>query len=338
MAAGPAPGSGVEVDPMEGSNELRRSGGSSEEPLPAGPASAWSYPEAFSRNLGLISAAEQERVRASRVAVAGMGGVGGVDLVALARLGVGKFTIADADVFETRNSNRQYGATRSTIGRFKADVMRDIVLDINPEADVRVFRESIGPANADAFLEGADVLVDGIDAFEIDVRRLLFRKARERGIHALGAGPVGFSTVWVIFGPTGMTFDRYFDLSDRMDAVEKFVAYVAGMAPSLLQRKYMDLSYLDFANRTGPSAGLACHLASGVVAAEVMKILLRRGRVHLAPSYHQFDAYLGRFVRRRLVGGNRNPLQRAKRRWLVAYLRRQQRAAGGPARKELHAR
>lgn len=293
-----------------------------DKPLPQERTSAWSYTEAFSRNLGLVSSTEQEQLRKSRVAVVGLGGVGGVDLVALARTGIGKFTIADPDIFEMRNTNRQYGAMCSTQGRSKADVMCDIVRDINPEAEIRVFREPIGPANADAFLEGADVLVDGIDAFEIDLRRLLFGKARGLGIYALGAGPVGFSTVWVIFGPGGMSFDRYFDLSDRLNAVEKFVAYVVGMAPSGLQRKYMDLAYLDVANHTGPSAGLACHLASGVVAAEVLKILLGRGRVFTAPYCHQFDAYLGRMIRKRVIGGNRHPLQRIKRRWLINYIMR----------------
>lgn len=84
----------------------------------------WSYDEAFCRNLGLISPTEQQRLRNSRVAIAGMGGVGGIDMVALARMGIGKFTIADPDVFEIRNSNRQYGAMRSTNGQAKAEVMR----------------------------------------------------------------------------------------------------------------------------------------------------------------------------------------------------------------------
>lgn len=309
------------ADPMSFSPGVRSE-------APSAAAREWSYREAFCRNLGLISLAEQEQLRGCRVAVAGLGGVGGIDLVALARLGIGKFSIADPDVFETKNTNRQYGATLSAEGRWKADVMSAIVHDINPEAEIRVFREPLGAGNADAFLDGVDVLVDGIDAFEIDLRRLLFGKARERGIYALGAGPVGFSTVWVIIDPRGMSFDRYFDLTDRMDAVEKFVAYVVGMAPATLQRPYMDLAHLDFANHTGPSAGLACHLASGVVAAEVLKILLGRGRVYAAPHYHQFDAYRGRFVRRRLFGGNRHPLQLIKRRWLTGYLRRRLKAAG----------
>src|SRR5215831_18108908 len=129
---------------------------------------AWSYSEAFSRNLGLITAEEQQKLRSSCAAIAGLGGVGGIHLVTLARSGIGKFSIADPDIFEVRNTNRQYGSTYSTQGRSKADVMCEIVRDINPEVELRVFHEPIGPTNAEAFLDGADVLIDGIDAFEID--------------------------------------------------------------------------------------------------------------------------------------------------------------------------
>src|SRR5579864_2096593 len=94
--------------------------------------SGWSYGDAFSRNLGLISVEEQQRLRNSRVAVPGLGGVGGVIAVTLARLGIGRFTIADPDVFEVRNFNRQYGATCATVGLSKAQVMDKIVRDINP--------------------------------------------------------------------------------------------------------------------------------------------------------------------------------------------------------------
>ncbi|GAB7141633.1 ThiF family adenylyltransferase [Mycobacterium riyadhense] len=280
----------------------------------------WSYEEAFSRNLGLISPSEQQRLRHSRVAIAGLGGVGGVNLVALARLGVGKFTIADPDVFELHNMNRQYGATRSTEGHLKAEVMRDVVLNINPEAEIRLSCEPVGPENATSFIDGADVFVDAIDAFEIDLRRLLYREAQQKGIYALGAGPFGFSTAWSVFDPTGMTFDRYYDLCDQMSAVEKFVAFVAGAAPSSTHRPYMDLSYIDLKNHTAPSAGLACHLASAVVAVEVLKILLGRGRIYSAPYFHQFDAYRGMYVRKRLRGGNRHPLQRLKRRRLLNFI------------------
>jgi hypothetical protein len=293
-------------------------------------AARWSYDEAFARNRGLVTAEEQQKLRASRVAVVGLGGVGGGDLVTLARLGIGRFTIADPDCFEAANTNRQYGAALSTLGRPKSEVMARVVQDINPEAEVRVFNEAIGPHNAEEFLRGADVLVDGLEVFEIEVRRLLFRLAARQGVYALGAGPVGFSTVWVIIDPRGMTFDEYFGFRDGMDPLEQFVAYIVGMAPRATHRAYTDPSSLDLAARVGPSLSLACQLAAGVLGAEVVKILLKRGRLYPAPYYHQFDPYVGRYVRGRLLlGGASHPLQRLKRWWFNRYLRRRQ---AGPGR------
>ena len=290
------------------------------DPCNVGPCE-WSYPRAFARNLGLIHSEEQQRLRNCRVAIAGMGGVGGADLVALARLGIGKFTIADPDTFDVVNTNRQYGAAASTLGLSKANVMAALVRDINPTAEITVFTEPIGPENADAFLCGADALVDGIDAFEIGVRRLLFRLAAQKGIYAVSAGPFGFSTVWAVFDPHGMSFDRYFDLHDDMDQTDQFVAFIVGMAPKATHRSYIDLSKIDFRKKYGPSAGLACQLSAGVAAAEVLKILLQRGPLRPVPYYHQFDAYLGKCVGGRLPFGNRGPLQRLKRRVFTRFLR-----------------
>jgi molybdopterin/thiamine biosynthesis adenylyltransferase len=281
----------------------------------------WTYDGAFCRNRGLLTSAEQHVLRNKRVAIAGLGGVGGVNLVTLARIGIGRFTIADPDCFDISNTNRQYGAAFSTLGQPKTEVMARIVRDINPDVDIRLFAEPVDASNVHAFLQDSDVFVDSLDAFEIPKRRLLFRLAAERGIFALGAGPVGFGTAWVIFDPAGMSFDRYFDLSDDMDAIEQFAAYIVGMVPRAPRRGYMDLSHLDFAARTGPSAAPACQLAGGVIGIEVLKILLNRGPIYPAPYYHQFDAYLGRFVRRRLRWANRHPLQRLKRWWLCRYIR-----------------
>lgn len=285
-------------------------------------ATAWSYDTAFCRNRGLINTEEQAKLRASRVAIAGMGGVGGIDLVTLARLGIGRFTLADPDVFEASNSNRQYGAASSTLGRSKAEVMAAIVKDINPEADVRIITEPLGSGNAEEFLQGADLLVDAIDFFAMDVRRLLFTRAAARGIYGITAGPVGFSGICIVFDPQGMSFDRYFDLSDPMDTLEKVVAFVAGVAPKATQRAYLDMSAVDLDAHVGPSSSLACQLAAGILAAQAVKILLKRGPLLTAPHYHQFDPYLNRYAHGRLRGGNRHPLQKLKR-WLIArYLRR----------------
>jgi hypothetical protein len=274
----------------------------------------WSYADAFSRHLGLLSAAEQERLRTSRVSIVGMGGVGGVHLITLARLGVGKFTIADPDRFDVANFNRQYGAKVQSLGRPKAEVMAEEARAINPELDLRVFSEPISAANADAFLDGANVFVDGIDFFALDVRRMLFREARRRGLWAVTAAPLGFSTAWLTFSPTGMTFDDYFAFEDCKDRLDHLIAFLMGLSPRATQRQYMDMAQADPSTGRGPSAGLACQLCSGVASAEVLKVLLGRPGLEPAPCYLQFDAYRHLFRRGKMWWGNRNPLQRLKRR------------------------
>lgn len=281
----------------------------------------WTYEAAFSRNRGLISAEEQARLRNSRIAIAGMGGVGGGHLITLARMGVGRFTIADPDEFEVANFNRQYGASCQHIGCNKAEVMADLAREINPDVDIEILPGPVTAENVGRFLSGADLFVDGVDAFAIAARRQIYRSAAERKLYAVGVGPVGFSAVWVTFSPDGMPFDRYFDLHDALSDRDLFLRYILGMAPASTQRKYLDLDHVDLDARQGPSLGLACQLASAVLATEAAKVLLRRGKIWPCPWYQQLDPYVGRWVRRKLRWGNRGPLQRIKRRILTRMLR-----------------
>jgi len=101
------------------------------------------YARAFSRNIGWVTLDEQARLRAAKVAVAGLGGVGGAHLLTLARLGVGAFHISDFDRFEVHNMNRQVGAQMSTLGRPKAEVLAEMARDINPEAQVESFGDGV---------------------------------------------------------------------------------------------------------------------------------------------------------------------------------------------------
>jgi molybdopterin/thiamine biosynthesis adenylyltransferase len=295
------------------------------------PVGGFAYGEAFARHVGLISPDEQARLRRSRVAILGMGGVGGIHLVTLARLGIGSFHVADPDRFDLANFNRQYGASTRTLGQNKAEVMAAEARAINPELDLRVFPEAVTAANVGEVLDGVDVLVDGIDFFALGARRLAFSEARRRGSWAVTAGPLGFSTAWLVFSPTGMSFDEYFDLDRTPDPFDQIVSFLVGLAPRATHRTYMDLSQADPASGRGPSAGLACHLCSGVAAAEVLKILLGRSPVRPAPWYFQFDAYRQSLVRGRLRGGNSHPWRRMKRR-LVRKRLEQLGWSGPPAR------
>ena len=294
------------------------SGGGAVPPSPQpDPIPEFDYREAFSRNIGLVSEAEQARLRGARVAVAGLGGVGGVHVLALARLGIGGFTLADLDRFELANMNRQAGATVASLGRPKVEVMAELVAAINPTADLRLFPDGIAEKNIDEFLEGAVAALDGVDFFLIEVRRLLFRKARERGIYALTAAPIGFGSTLHVFSPGGMSFDEYFDLRDGMSLPEQLIHFGLGLAPKLAHLPYFPPKALDLTGRRAPSMGSACLLCAGVVATEVANLILGRRPRKVAPYYFQFDPMVQKYKTGRLWWGNRNPIQRAKKWWVL---------------------
>jgi molybdopterin/thiamine biosynthesis adenylyltransferase len=270
------------------------------------------YEEAFSRNIGWVTHAEQQRLRQARVAIAGMGGVGGQHLLTLSRLGIGGFHIADFDVFELANFNRQAGATINTLGRSKVDVMAEAARGINPEMELAAFGEGIGADNVDRFLEGVDLYVDSLDFFAVAARRLIFAKCAEKGIAALTAAPLGMGVAFLAFvpGAGSMTFEEYFQLEGH-DEPEQLLRFLVGLAPAGLHRKYLvDPSTIDLVNHRGPSTSIAIDLCAAVTAGQTLKLLLGRGDVPTAPTVLQFDAYRNRFVRSRRAGGNRHPLQR----------------------------
>jgi hypothetical protein len=283
---------------------------------PLGGAVAFSYEEAFSRNLGLVTEDEMQRLRRARVVIAGAGGAGGIHALTLARQGFARFRIADPDTFSLVNHNRQAGAFVSTVGQNKAEVVARMVRDINPEAEVDVWPKAITRENVDAFVADADVVVDGLDVFVPDVRRLLFARARAAGKWVLTSGPLGYSSIFLAFSPTGMSFDEYLGVDDATDYAEKLIAFVVGIAPRGLHVGYTDMSRVDVAKGIGPSAALACNTCASLVAVEAMSLVLGRRPPPAAPAYFQVDLYRRRMASGRVWFGGRNPLQRLKR-WLV---------------------
>ena len=269
---------------------------------------------AFERNRGLISNSEQEKLAQSLVVIAGCGGVGGLHAHTCARLGIGRFRLADTDTFSIANMNRQIGATIQTIGKNKAEVTAEMIRSINPEAFVEVFEKNINDENAARFVERASLVIDGVDFFALSARRQLFHAAWKAGIPALTAAPLGFSATLHVFGKGGMSFDDYFDIRDGQDPFDQIVRFFVGLAPSGLHLPYMDLSFVDIESGRGPSSILGSQLAASLAGGEAVKILLNRTDLLLAPRYLQFDSYRQILSKQRLRFGNRNWLQRLKRR------------------------
>jgi molybdopterin/thiamine biosynthesis adenylyltransferase len=270
----------------------------------------FSYDEAFSRNLGWVTADEQARLRGSRVAIAGLGGVGGVYLLTLARLGIGAFTLADFDTFSVANLNRQAGATIRSIGQPKLDVMIEMARDINPHLDIRRFDSGVTPDNVADFLDGASLYLDGLDFFALQIRRTVFALCAERGIPAVTVAPLGMGAALLNFVPGGQTFEQYFRLEGHSEP-EQALRFLVGLSPAMLQIGYLvDPSRVRLAEQSGPSTVIGVQLCSGVAAAQALKLILGRGPVVAAPWGLHFDAYRNRLKRTWRPGGNDNPLQR----------------------------
>jgi molybdopterin/thiamine biosynthesis adenylyltransferase len=272
--------------------------------------SPFPYEEAFARNIGWVTKAEQARLRGKRVAIAGGGGVGGVHLMTLARLGIGSFHIADFDSFDYVNFNRQVGANVSTLGQPKAAVMARMARDVNPELDIKIFDKGIDADNLPAFLDGVDLYVDGLDFFAFDIRQKTFALCAERGIPATTVAPLGMGAALLTFMPGKMTFEEYFRWGSLPEE-DKAIRFVVGLAPAGLHRPYLvEPSAVNFAERRGPSTFMACQLCAGIAATEALKILLGRGDVLAAPHGMQFDAYRNRMARTWRPWGNNNWLHR----------------------------
>lgn len=144
----------------------------------------------FSRTKMLIGTEALDKLSNASVAVFGIGGVGGFVVEALARVGVGKLDLIDNDEVNETNINRQIIALHSTIGKSKVEVAKDRVLDINPEANVRIYKKFFTPENSTEFdFSQYNYVVDAIDSVTSKIELVL--KCQEKNvpiISCLGTG------------------------------------------------------------------------------------------------------------------------------------------------------
>jgi molybdopterin/thiamine biosynthesis adenylyltransferase len=270
----------------------------------------FNYDMAFSRNLGWLTEEEQLILKTKKIAVAGLGGVGGLYIETLARLGVTTFHIADFDSYEVSNFNRQTGANVSTLNVKKTEVMKKKLLDINPEIECTVFERGINESNLNDFLAGVDIYLDGLDFFVFDIRILLYQKLEELKIPAILVAPVGMGASLIAFKEGSMNFEKYFGMSLYSTPGLNACRFFAGLTPAIIQRRYLvDLTKVNFSQKRVPSNAIGCYLASGIAASTALKILLKRGSVYSAPWVLHFDAYLNIYKKSYLFFGSKNPIQ-----------------------------
>lgn len=262
----------------------------------------WSdrYAEMVDRNIGLITAEQQEALRRSTVAVFGAGGIGGTAFEVLVRAGIGRFSIVDCDVFEATNLNRQVFAFRHTLGRRKIDVAAEFAAAINPDVKVARF-DRVDEDNIGDILLGADAAVLGID--KVGPCIIASRACRERGIAMVEGWAIPYANVRVYTAQTPTLEEVYrlptqkrkvADLSEQELSqlglqVFDMLGRIEGV-PTYYSKETVDLIRQGRLTSFAPTVWLT----AVAMALEAVKVLLSWGQIALAPSWSLYDPFLHR--------------------------------------------
>ncbi|ATF11791.1 molybdopterin biosynthesis protein MoeB [Brevibacillus brevis X23] len=142
------------------------------------------YWEMVKKNIGVYTTEEQNRLKEGRVIIFGLGGVGGMEAILCARMGIGQVTGVDPDEFEVSNINRQMLATVHSLGKSKAATAEEALQSINPYISVRCVQANVDEDNVLELMKGHDLVIEAVD--DIPSRVIIHRTARELGIPSVG--------------------------------------------------------------------------------------------------------------------------------------------------------
>jgi molybdopterin/thiamine biosynthesis adenylyltransferase len=239
------------------------------------------YKEMVERNIGVLTEAEQERLRSACVAVAGCGGIGGLSAEQLVRVGVGHVKIADHDKFAVHNLSRQSGSTTANVGHNKAEVLGRHFSQINPKMRLDVFREGVTPENTKKFLDGAEAVVDGTDYSKLEATVHMYKAAREKKLCVFNPNAIGFGVNVIVFGPDTVTLEEFTGLAsgdDPRTALLRLVPHMPGyLDPEIVRRAAMGEIPI-------PNIAMPQYLATSIAVMEVVLMLVGRVKPPAGPQ------------------------------------------------------
>ncbi|MBN2610774.1 MAG: ThiF family adenylyltransferase [Bacteroidales bacterium] len=255
------------------------------------------YNDIFNRNIGLITPENQQRLKNSKVAVFGVGGLGGVIAEVLVRSGIGSIILADCDKFETSNLNRQVFAYSDTIGDYKVDVAELFLKKINPELKVKKYLR-ISSSNISEMMGSTDVALLALD--DVVPVIVISRYAQQHNVPLVEGWALPFGNVRVFTGNTP-SLEQVYHLDDLADDPER-------ISPD--ERKALNLKMLfELKKISGiegyypeeamqrisrgqvPSFAPMVWFTSVLMGFEAIKIILSLGQIAYAPGFALYDPF-----------------------------------------------
>lgn len=241
------------------------------------------YPERFLRSAGIIDEEHFKKIQNTSIAIGGLG-LGGSIFINLVRMGFEKFHIADPDVYERTNINRQRLARESTLNLRKDDVLLKEALDINPHIRVKCFPHGINETNVSYFLTGIDWVVDVVDVFALKEKLALNREAYKRKIPLASCGSLGFSSAVIVFDQKKQSFEELTGLNPEADYqtnIARFLQFICPQIPfymmEQMQKAMSRSSHIPF---VVPGVEFAAACAT----TEISKHILNLGNKVTAPE------------------------------------------------------
>ncbi|OGY98706.1 MAG: hypothetical protein A2855_00495 [Candidatus Liptonbacteria bacterium RIFCSPHIGHO2_01_FULL_57_28] len=202
-------------------------------PMPRGLAF---YAERVDRNVGWVTAAEQEILRCSTVAVAGCGGMGGVAAELLLRMGIGEIRVADPELFDVSNIHRQIASGLDTLGTSKALATARRLRAIADDTTLAVYPQGVTPETVESFVRGADLVLDEVEAWAVFPRVVLHRESRDQGVDVINCNSIGAGTRLFLFTPDSDTMEQCLKLSHEK-ALAFHESMLTGTATSDAKRR-----------------------------------------------------------------------------------------------------
>ncbi|MDD4976980.1 MAG: ThiF family adenylyltransferase [Bacteriovorax sp.] len=253
----------------------------------------------YSRNIGLITEAEQKKICNGSILIAGVGGMGGVAAEVLVRMGLGKIKICDHDTFEESNFNRQLHSNTQTIGRAKVEVLKEELLKINPNLKIESYTEGVTKENIHQLLDDVQIVINGMDKMYYSL--ILERTAREKGLTIVDAWLTPYASVFVMT-PNSPHWEEFMDLPTNgvpldqiteelcRKAVEKEIEYTfSHFTPyQIIDRSLVNGIAND--KRVRPSLAPVVWLSGILMANEAVKVLTGQPHTdHAGIFYNQYE-------------------------------------------------